>query len=441
MSKASVKKGCIDLGIAIYLFLIIYRPRVLPFSISYITLLISLIGLFYYFFGAPIKEKERICMSDVRRNKGLIGVVFGYLVATAYILFVYLVNGRGLNELSNVLKQLAVLPQVYYVILFMKHRKYRFNDVLRCVFIMVAIQSCFAAIMYVSPYIKDCIMSLIVNNADEAFRVKYEFQKNVRFYGVALNYLYALPVLHGILAAVLLIKAIRIHIGYAVLGGASLVVAFINARIGVVCAIVSIVAVMMYFAKGKQKQWIRLVSGLLLGGGAIVAGLIVLIKKFPSRAVWIKDTLRIFTTLFGAGDGYGQRYYGMFFNSDFLFFPTEVSELFLGIGLRASGTEFVSIYGKSSDIGYVNDIFYGGFVWCLIIYIFYFKMIFADFKKKTVDKKIVAISLGVSMLIANYKGQIWGCNDVVIFMLLINFANYYLEDADENQCRNISTCF
>jgi hypothetical protein len=82
---------------------------------------------------------------------------------------------------------------------------------------------------------------------------------------------------------------------------------------------------------------------------------------------------------------------------DFIFFPDSIIGIIFGDG------DIVFGKNRNSDIGYINQIFFGGIFYLLLLVIFLI-YIFKNFFKYNLDWKLVFVFL-IVLIIANYKGN------------------------------------
>ena len=114
--------------------------------------------------------------------------------------------------------------------------------------------------------------------------------------------------------------------------------------------------------------------------------------------------------------------------SKMLLFPNGWGMVF-GEGFRLYGNSMGYIH---SDIGYVNDMFMGGLIYCTILYITIFRYL-ADFKSRTMimsHKFLLSFMFILSLSIANYKGEALRGGLILLGVVFIKF----LLDWDDSVC-------
>ena len=93
-------------------------------------------------------------------------------------------------------------------------------------------------------------------------------------------------------------------------------------------------------------------------------------------------------------------------------------DFLFGTGQNIFGRE-----GDSSDIGYVINLYYGGLIFSLLLYLAYFILIMAFYKGGSVVEKNISICLLVYLAIANVKGNVFIPSELINgIVLLIVFS-------------------
>ena len=185
--------------------------------------------------------------------------------------------------------------------------------------------------------------------------------------------------------------------------------AAINARVSMVVIGVCIGVLIFFTPKKKRSVYLRYLVG---GGMAVIfafLGIILISYYAPHTFEWIRSgILEILEFLHGdINDGY----FSYITDIGHLQLPKGI-KLIVGSGARTLGG---NRYGISSDIGYINDIWLGGILYCIVIYsLMLYYLIKINKIKTSKDKNILtfiqytllfcAIFLNVKMYIVSLNG-------------------------------------
>jgi hypothetical protein len=97
--------------------------------------------------------------------------------------------------------------------------------------------------------------------------------------------------------------------------------------------------------------------------------------------------------------------------------PTSIFAILFGKGHITMGMESTS--GISSDVGYTNDIWFGGVFYLLIVYLFFVKMMWRLIKSNDGIISFIGIFLLILYPIINIKGIIFSMNSLTNFFILL----------------------
>lgn len=131
--------------------------------------------------------------------------------------------------------------------------------------------------------------------------------------------------------------------------------------------------------------------------------------RFPETYEWMTDA---FVDVFEPGESKEGTLETL---NSYVFFPENLQTWLIGEGY----SRFQSL-SKNSDVGYVNQIFYGGILYFILILCMYVKIIYRYYRLST--DRIAFIALLISILISNYKGFAFSSNELTRFILISMFA-------------------
>ncbi len=230
-----------------------------------------------------------------------------------------------------------------------------------------------------------------------------------RIYGIFFDYTFSTPIYHGFLAAILFNQYLKTNDFKMIIKCMLIMITvLLNGRTGLVIFFVSSLIYLIYYCFFKRKVFLTMkVLGVIT---IVILTTIISLKTFvPHTYNYIFGFFEETVTLISKNEYSGN--YAIL--KEHLFFPKD-EDLIFGIGYRVYGGQ-ASKYGYStSDIGYVNDLFQGGLIYVCLLYFSIFCLIL-----KEVPHKEVAIALIVSLLIANYKGEIFHSIAIIFLVMLL----------------------
>lgn len=238
-----------------------------------------------------------------------------------------------------------------------------------------------------------------------------------RVYGLSSDYTFATPIYHGILAGSALLysvignsKQLLIYIPFI------LAAIFLNGGTGlVVFGLFCVVSIFYILVFGSNNTKDRLKKSLMLVMGVLIT-LTTMRFIAPSSYRYLDNSIESTRVLIFEGhleDNYSK------LMDEGLYFPDGFSFVF-GEGHRVYGDNAELFgYKNSSDIGYVNDLFMGGIVYVLLLYGAYVFYIIKSFDFRNKFYIIYAITLFLSLAVANYKGEIFKSGIIIFIMLFI----------------------
>lgn len=398
--------------VGLYLFLMLYKPTLLPVSMNYLLPIWGIVGcvihansLVLNYWKMPLQR------------------FFITVSLTIIYLFFVLSFTSGNYSLLNIYFFMygSFFQGVYAVILLKKY--YGDYDSAMDVIVRVGLVQCAICIlMMLIPGFRTSVIGMIVANQGNSDVLTNAM--SVRLYGIAGEYLYSIGLIHGVLAVYLFHCSIRDrNLNKAILAVIMLIPALLNARVGVVCAIISTLFILAcYFLKYRYPNKIRLLKIVIIVVITVAICMNACKILIPSTYEWIQDGIQaVFDLLLGQEN----QYYGKL-TTDFLVWPSG-KEFIWGKGIIPGGKTFLNLYGYVSDIGYVIDVHVGGIILGFIFYLGCIWSFGSKFPNKSFDQKVLVIASILFVAFANYKGRIAGATDTLILIMII-LGNYYFEE-------------
>lgn len=403
----------------IYLFLMIYKPAIFSISMNYTMLAWAVVGIFFNTKGILAINKNFIKSNRflLQFNKMMI-IICGYLIIGLFF------TSKDFSLLKFYYISFANVIEIYYAFILFNKCKLDKNGVVRLIIIVGLIQSFICIIMVMLPNIRLQVLNYIFNNMNDPELLVRAYDE--RIYGIAGEYLYTIGLIHGFMALISFRYIIENKsIQYAILTILLIIPAFLNARVGVICCLISIsIVVICVLIFGKMEKKVKIIKSILVSIILIVA-LSYLCQMFiPNTFSWI---IYGFQSVMDLVTGTENKYYGSL-TSSFIFWPKGLNFI-IGSGTFPSGKDYFYLYGVTSDIGYVLDVYIGGIILSILFYSLCVKIIVTGWKNKQLIDKVFIISSIVFMALANYKGRIAGAYDFLFLVFMyFRFEEYLYKD-------------
>lgn len=405
------------LGMSIYTFLFLYMPPLLPFSSLHIVAIIAWLhilthrGTYKAFFHVHIKK-----------------VILYLTVIMLYLFFVMVGGGRGISdtvgELYSRLGALSfeMIPAACYLVYKASKRRI---DIIDLIIFAATIQGVISVITFLVPSIQNFIIYTMVNNGYSDVYLNF---KSYRLYGVSYSMLYGMPIANSIIAVIALYRSLSKGWKYLIYTILIAFPAIINARISFIVLIISLLYMLYEVVRTRGGKKAKRVFRLLLFTSFIfVVGTQIFSYMSDSneRIVngWNSGLQNTIALVFNEDNA--SRYYSYYRGSDEWQLPDGILSKIFGTGQR-------TIRGNSayqSDIGYINDIWLGGFLYSILIYLSIIRETLhlnSWFRKKNGLRFAGAVLLLI-LIIVNIKGSVVGIDEVMALFSIPVVVSYKRE--------------
>lgn len=409
--------------IYLYGFYIFYFPELNSFIGIRSHLLLA--GLFLLLVPVFIIIKKNKLLNI---NKQLFLLVIGILISILYFTIRATVANQELRIVQNSFILLQII-HISFLYLFVKTYGMKKDEIVRLPLNLGVIQSLICIGMIIFPSLKEIALDLYYNGRPENIFISAN-----RIYGISSDFTFFTPTYHGILCTIAFVYAILKKWNYIIYIPFLLINILLNGRIGLVVFIVGVVISVLYLLlKGKSKS--KVIAYMLFSIIALISILTIAKHIVPNTFNWIisgfNDTINFFLDRELSGN------YTTLFET-MLFTPPNI---IFGEGFRVYAGNALEYGFNSSDIGYVNDLFMGGIVYVIILYLSIFKFIFTNGNNKNKTKefiinKTISYSLFFMLLVANFKGE---CMRSGLVVLIIVFIKLALNDNDKVHEKGIAS--
>lgn len=395
----------------LYLFFIIYMPKISDLAINieteYISVVLLCILIVPYLIDKYNSEK------NIGMNKKILKLFFGVFISSLYIVLIALITNNDLRILQN---NFIIVQAMHMLIIVNNLEKLGLdgNNILKFVFSTALVQGFLCILMIFIPTFRELAFSLYYLNREENI-----FINRIRIYGISGDYTFFTPAYHGMLAAVATVKAALGDKNYLKYIPFILIAILLNGRIGLIVFAIS-TAIAIIFILVRKGQTLRIAKISLYFVNIILLSVIAIYILSPNTFKWILNGFESTILYIVKGEKIGN--YSALADS-MISFPQGIGFVF-GYGHRIIGDLGRSKGFNPSDIGFINDMYLGGIVYISILYGSVL-LFFNHRLKKNIDfknifsEKILSAVLIISLLITNLKGEAMRGGSVLLGAILI----------------------
>jgi len=384
-----------NLLILLGMFLILYSPPLLPFNTMH---MVGLCSLAYLALHLPSLWK------NIYQTK-LIYVMGMFVFLLFYLLLEML--GHSLSATSLIFPiyyLMDVIPFGLTLAVYSNKKGLTTQSFLDMVLFIGMVQAVLALLAFLFPPVKTLFVELLLSYS-------YGDIARYRIYGLAGGLTYSTPALQSILALVAVYFAFTRSKKYLLCAGLLAFSGIINARTSFVVLLIGGM-VLLFCSKLKLKTKVSVLFWMAIVFAFIDLYLLpTLIKAAPDTFRWVGEG---FSEIGGFLKGDTTGYFSYATSENAYVLPTGLSFLW-GIGHLVMG----GYQGVGSDVGYVNDIWFGGILYMAIVYPFFLGMMWSLFRKKEGAPSFLGISLLFLYPALNIKGIAFSMNDFTNFFILI----------------------
>ncbi|MGL5903665.1 MAG: hypothetical protein ACRCZO_13365 [Cetobacterium sp.] len=390
-----------------------------------------LVIIFLYIFLPPLKIPLYHLLSigslvflffNIKKNNFLKKkiIINGLIVVTILIYNTIIIMGslKKISNLNTVIVSFVEIPIIALALIsYFKNLNQKIDNVLELCIKASFCQSILSILAFIFPSIQNYFVEkFIFRNLEEEAKAALNWLKSRRLYGLSNGLTYSTPIYQAVIASIILDvrkKKYQNFLFFITIIFSSIV----NARIGGVVFILSYFILLISELKNKKIKKI-----ILLFICSFIS--IFLLVKFKNNqtVIWIEESIVEISRLL-EGERTGT-------------FKTLLSETFLnkpkGIDLILGTGEIIFGKNNGSDIGYINDLWFGGIIYSLILWLFIsiniIWLYFSKIKSKYVNLKALSIIFLIVCIISHIKGTFYGPSSYWNFLILIFMYNIIGEE-------------
>ena len=402
------------IGLLISTFILLYIPPLLPFSSLHILALIA---------WCHILTHRTIYSKFFYLN--IVKIALYLIFVMLYIFIVMLVNGQqAIVALGEVYSRLgAFIFEMVPVACYIVYKAWRKHiDILDLIIFAATLQGIISVFSFLFPNIQNYIVSTMVENG---YSDVYLNLKSYRLYGVSYSMLFGMPIANSIIAVLAFYLSFSKGLKYLICSLLILFSAIINARITFVVLIIFSIFILYELLKPNgEKKTVLIARFIIFSIIIFVLGYLLyyFVSKNNDRIItgWISGIQNTVALIFNIDNR--SSYFSYYRGSDRWQLPERFISIVLGTGQRV-------IRGNldyNSDIGYINDIWLGGLLYSVLIYLFVIKEFLhlgVWFKCRT-RLRLIGFVFLLIFAITNIKGTVVGINEVMALFSILFVSSY-----------------
>jgi len=342
----------------------------------------------------------------------IIRLFLGFVVIFFYSFLVVLANSTSYSYLAFPIYYIAdVIPFGLSVAIYSRKRELTNKDFFTMVMFVGEVQAFCSVLAIFVPGIQRFFVDRLI---DYGYMDIYQYLSGFRLYGFAANMTFSMPILQSILLLIALNLSINGSPWYILSGITLAFSAVINARVSLIVTLIGS-ALLLISSKLTVKKKFKLLVIIILSSYIVVTLFIpILINRFSDTFKWVfSGALEINLFLRGQTN---QGYFSYITRKDNYPMPKGIGPMLFGKGHITMGMS--SMYGVSSDIGYINDLWFGGIFYIAILYLFFMSIIWRLYRSKDHTASLLGLCLLFIYPITNIKGIMFSMNSVSNLVIL-----------------------
>lgn len=265
--------------------------------------------------------------------------------------------------------------------------------------------------MMLSPNLKSILLNMMFKNSGDILTQNL-WTVERRYWGFANNMFDTFGYGTGIIAGLPFFLAYKGDYFKLLFFPILFLVPFVNSRTGLIMIMLGGISCLPLYIRYLKKNIVKLCILLMMMFLVIAVVIFVIGKFYPITSKWVEQGLQ---GLFGAFSGNASDSVGKLLQKDKWYLP-DGWNFMVGTGhniYQAAG------YGHS-DVGYINDIWLGGLIGAILLYLPFINLFYNVWESKR-DNRYMAFFLAAGFFCFNIKGQVVAYNTGLCVTLLISF--------------------
>ena len=378
-------------------FLMMFSPPVLPINIKHIIGLISILWI----------TVNWNCYRDIFTIKYIRKIIFLLCLLPLYVMMVAFINDKDMDMVYFYLYTCVDLLPFSIVLSSYVMR----NDDDNYIYKIIVAASFIEIIMVYLSFFFEPIQNLFVEIMANRYGDVFNKLSEKRMFGFADSLTFSSAIIQAVIAWIYMYKekisAKSIGVFTLIFGAGVL-----NARTTIVVLFIGFVIYIISTKASIKDKMITLFCG---GGFVLVIGYYCFVEFEDNLTmIWINEGVEEIIGFFQGETETG--YFSYLTYARVFALPESIEERIFGTGYRIFGGENMF---NSSDVGYINDIWIGGYVFVVLLFIIYSYI----FYLLTKSRNDITVFLGRYMLllypIINIKGQVYLISDITCLIIMI----------------------
>lgn len=414
--------------LSIYMFLVIFAPPIMP----KFRIVMAIITITYILGSRQGKKKLSKYIFNSSLSIFIIGIIF-FLMHMFMMLLINELIFQDTVQFSHytglynrfIVPLMVIIPCSLFLIIKMDQYKLEIEDFWTIIFGAELIETASVMLALVSPTVKSWFnhLALIMNGG--ALR-ENTWYITVRSYGFSESLLDSFGFGAGLIAGLAFIYGVMKNRKYLFLSFIMLIASLVNARTGVIIYLIAVIMILAYqLVSGNLKKIMSIISGIIIF--SIVGVLLwdVLVEYYPATTGWIEEGLGdLSKILTGYKNDKNVTGFVSVVQTESWWELPEFPRYILGTGHSRYQAEGYT----HTDFGYVNDIWAGGIIGCIVLYgsIIWFTL--KSYRKMDKCYQIIMMYMVVALLAFNVKASAYTCNTgLVAYVIIVSYINYYCQ--------------
>lgn len=432
--------------VTIFIFLLLFRPTVLPIDLIYPLTAFSIVMLIMY--ARRSQAYSILWLRKIFNNRYFIAIASICIVSLIGFLYNWHLDGLSIAEaIKPYLMGLArfgvtflLLPiNLAWLLVYSKRKNFASGSLMQAVFYAIVIQLVFVIAAYLLPPVKDAIIWLMQINGNWTERWTENRPDEYRMFGFAKSLFDTFGFGLGILSAVPWIIAYRRkNLSYLLILPLIFFAVFINARTGLVIMGVTTLTFLIFYSlnwrnflneTGKiSRQNKRTLLAICVMTIVASVGIASFINRggYLSTIIWrdIGGYVRFIASGGDITETYGTQAH-INLSGEWWTVPERPDQLLIGAGQSVYGSD--STQGFSSDVGYINNIWILGVLGTIVLHSVLFYTMWKYTSRKYLGRTFAILSI-VSILLFQVKGSAFWSANLGIASIILIYSIYYYEE-------------
>lgn len=390
------------------LLCLLYNPPIFSFNSMHLVGLLSIAFLLIHV------SRTVNMLRSVKIGGLLLGTAlwFGYLLLSV----VFLHAEDLLFAILPVYFLVDIIPFGMSVRIVCENNGWTVDDFIGMVVSASIIQALLSLAAFLSPEIQSVFVQRFL---DYGYGEVVTELARTRFYGFAAGMTFDMPILQTMIALLVIHPTRKLKLSNYIIAVLLFFSAIINARNAIVVAVIGFFAMVFLDCLPLRK---KLKYGIAFAMAAVAAAVVLLpvvAALAPSTYRWIGQGFREILAFLFKGDAgkEGSNYFAYIMNPDKYRAPGGLVEILFGVGHPTMG--MTAQYGYASDIGYTNDLWLGGLVYMIPLYLFFAAIMWSMRRHSHPQVVFIGIFMLVMYPFVNIKGIAASANGFTYFLILL----------------------